>query len=146
MASGKTHTRTNLVAIGALAIATPFIDMTVSFTLLIGAIFGTLWLSPDLDLKSDAYYRWGPLKAIWLPYVKLMPHRSLFSHLPVLSDVIRVVYIGFPLVLLLPLTAYEPEVRTWIDTKGMPFFSGLVLATTLHTTLDYTSSFFKRAF
>ena len=58
MASGKTHTRTNLVAIGALAIATPFIDIDVPTVFLLGALVGTFWLSPDLDLKSDAYYRW----------------------------------------------------------------------------------------
>ncbi|WP_214692725.1 MULTISPECIES: metal-binding protein [unclassified Exiguobacterium] len=146
MASGKTHTRTNLVATGALAVATPFIEIDIPFALIIGAIIGTLWLSPDLDLKSDAYYRWGPLKFIWLPYVKLMPHRSLFSHLPVLSDLIRISYIGFPLILLLPFTAYETEIRSWVDVHGMSFFLGLVFATTLHTTLDYTSTFFKKAF
>lgn len=146
MASGKTHTRTNLVATGILAVATPFLEIDVPFSLIIGAIIGTLWLSPDLDLKSDAYYRWGPLKLIWLPYVKLMPHRSLFSHLPGLSDVIRIAYIGFPLVLLLPFTAYEEAIRSWVDIHGMSFFLGLVFATTLHTTLDYTSTFFKKAF
>ena len=146
MASGKTHTRTNLVAIGALAVATPFIDVAVPFTVVLGALIGTLWLSPDLDLKSDAFYRWGPLKWIWLPYVKLMPHRSLFSHLPGLSDVIRVAYIGFPITLLTSLTEYEANVRSWVDTNGMSFFFGLVIATTLHTALDYTSTFFKRAF
>lgn len=146
MASGKTHTRTNLVATGALAVATPFIEIDIPFALIIGAIIGTLWLSPDLDLKSDAYYRWGPLKFIWLPYVKLMPHRSLFSHLPVLSDLIRIAYIGFPLILLLPFTAYETEIRSWVDVHGMSFFLGLVFATTLHTTLDYTSTFIKKAF
>ncbi|MBQ6460602.1 MULTISPECIES: metal-binding protein [Exiguobacterium] len=146
MASGKTHTRTNLVATGALAVATPFLEIDVPFSLIIGAIIGTLWLSPDLDLKSDAYYRWGPLKLIWLPYVKLMPHRSLFSHLPALSDVIRIAYIGFPLVLILPFTAYEEAIRSWVDIHGMSFFLGLVFATTLHTTLDYTSTFFKKAF
>lgn len=146
MASGKTHTRTNFVAIGALAIATPFIDYEIPFILLIGAIIGTLWLSPDLDLKSDAYYRWGPLRGFWLPYVKVMPHRSLFSHLPVLSDAIRVAYLGFPIAVLLSFTSYETLAREWVDTSGLPFFIGLVFATTLHTALDYTSTFFKRAF
>ena len=146
MASGKTHTRTNLVATGILAVATLFLEIDVPFSLIIGAIIGTLWLSPDLDLKSDAYYRWGPLKLIWLPYVQLMPHRSLFSHLPALGDVIRIAYIGFPLVLILPFTAYEEAIRSWVDIHGMSFFLGLVFATTLHTTLDYTSTFFKKAF
>lgn len=146
MASGKTHTRTNFVAIGALAIATPFIELDVPLALLLGAIVGTLWLSPDLDLKSDAYFRWGPLRGFWLPYVKLMPHRSLFSHLPVLSDLIRVIYLGFPLVILLTFTPYETAVIAWLDEFGLSFFLGLTFATTLHTTLDYTSTFFKRAF
>ncbi|TCI24563.1 hypothetical protein EVJ27_05715 [Exiguobacterium sp. SH3S2] len=146
MASGKTHTRTNLVAIGALAIATPFIDVDIPTTLFLGALIGTFWLSPDLDLKSDAYYRWGPLRGFWLPYVKLMPHRSPLSHLPVLSDLIRVIYLGFPLALILTFTSYEAVVKTWLDLNGIPFFLGLVFATTLHTALDYASTFFKRAF
>lgn len=146
MASGKTHTRTNLVAIGALAIATPFIDIDVPTVFLFGALIGTFWLSPDLDLKSDAYYRWGPLRGFWLPYVKIMPHRSLFSHLPLLSDLIRVIYLGFPLTLVLTVTSYEEAVRSWLDLNGAACFFGLVFATTLHTTLDYASTFFKRAF
>lgn len=146
MASGKTHTRTNLVAIGALAIATPFIDAEISTVFLFSAIIGTFWLSPDLDLKSDAYYRWGILRGFWLPYVKLMPHRSLFSHLPFLSDIIRVLYVGFPLTIVLAFTPYNEVVRTWIDLNGAAFFFGLVFATTLHTALDYTSTFFKRIF
>ncbi len=146
MASGKTHTRTNFVAIGALAVATPFIELDVPLVLLFGAIVGTLWLSPDLDLKSDAYFRWGPLRGFWLPYVKLMPHRSLFSHLPVLSDLIRIIYLGFPVAILLTFTSYEAAAIAWLDANGLPFFLGLVFATTLHTALDYTSTFFKRAF
>lgn len=146
MASGKTHTRTNLVAIGALAIVTPFIDVHIPSALLFGALIGTFWLSPDLDLKSDAYYRWGPLRGFWLPYVKLIPHRSPLSHLPFLSDFIRVIYLGFPLALILTFTSYETAVKTWLDVNGVAFFLGLAFATTLHTTLDYASTFLKRAF
>lgn len=146
MASGKTHTRTNLVAIGALAIATPFIDIDVPLVFLIGALIGTFWLSPDLDLKSSAYYHWGPLRGLWLPYLKFIPHRSPLSHFPVLSDAIRIAYLGLPIALLLTFTSYEDAAKTWVDENGLAFFFGLVFATTLHTGLDYMSTFFKRAF
>ena len=46
---------------------------------------GGLWLSPDLDTRSNALRRWGPLGFIWWPYRLLIPHRSLWSHGPVLG-------------------------------------------------------------
>jgi len=44
-------------------------------------IFSGLMFGPDLDLKSKQYYRWGPLRWIWKPYQKLVPHhRHDLSH------------------------------------------------------------------
>jgi uncharacterized metal-binding protein len=53
-------------------------------------LFGGLMLSPDLDLHSLAYKRWGPLRFIWLPYRKLK-HRSVWSHGPVAGTLGRLV-------------------------------------------------------
>ncbi|WP_370455492.1 DUF2227 family putative metal-binding protein [Synechococcus sp. RSCCF101] len=46
---------------------------------------GGLWLSPDLDTRSRALRRWGPLGWIWWPYRRLLPHRSPISHAPLLG-------------------------------------------------------------
>jgi uncharacterized metal-binding protein len=43
-------------------------------------VWGTLMLSPDLDLDSAIDNRWGPLRFVWIPYTKALPHRSVFSH------------------------------------------------------------------
>ena len=50
---------------------------------------GGLWLSPDLDTRSNALRRWGALGFLWWPYRLLIPHRSLWSHGPVLGTTAR---------------------------------------------------------
>ena len=45
-------------------------------------LLGGLWLSPDLDTRSNATRRWGPLRLLWWPYRRLLSHRSLLSHSP----------------------------------------------------------------
>ncbi|WP_320673677.1 metal-binding protein [Prochlorococcus sp. MIT 1341] len=95
MASGKNHDRaTKLLSL-------PF-GVAVGITLglengLIGGIsflVGGLWLSPDLDTNSNALKRWGFLKGIWIPYKKLICHRSLLSHGPVIGTTIRLLYLA----------------------------------------------------
>jgi uncharacterized metal-binding protein len=58
---------------------------------LAGACFlaGGLWLSPDLDTRSRALGRWGPLAGIWAPYRRLLAHRSLGSHGPLIGTALR---------------------------------------------------------
>jgi len=50
---------------------------------------GGLWLSPDLDTRSNALRRWGALGFLWWPYRRLIPHRSLWSHGPLLGTTVR---------------------------------------------------------
>jgi uncharacterized metal-binding protein len=54
---------------------------------------GGLWLSPDLDTHSRATARWGPLRLLWWPYRRLLSHRSLLSHSPVLGSAGRLAYL-----------------------------------------------------
>ena len=49
-------------------------------------------LSPDLDLDSSIYQRWGPLRFLWWPYQKILPHRSVFSHSFVVGPLLRLLY------------------------------------------------------
>ena len=44
-------------------------------------LFGTFYLSPDIDMNSKPYKRWGLIKFIWWPYQKLVPHRSISHHI-----------------------------------------------------------------
>lgn len=54
-------------------------------------LVGTFYLSPDLDLDSTIYKRWGGLRWVWLPYKNLVKHRSSWSH-SVVGGLLRPLY------------------------------------------------------
>ena len=55
--------------------------------------FSGMCCSPDLDVESRAYTRWGPLRGIWWPYQKLISHRSILSHSYLIGPTLRLVYL-----------------------------------------------------
>jgi uncharacterized metal-binding protein len=60
----------------------------------LGLCFGTLLVTPDLDLHlNDARRHWGSLRFIWGPYAALSRHRSL-SHTYLLGPTIRLLYLA----------------------------------------------------
>lgn len=113
MASGKTHDELNKIII------TP---MTCLFGISIYSIMGEYtWiglisfylggqmgrlLTPDSDQDIKTYGEWlfglfdpylGKVFEWWfLPYAKIIPHRSIWSHYPVISPLIRLLYLLFP--------------------------------------------------
>jgi uncharacterized metal-binding protein len=97
MPSGKVHDQITVVAAVAIApvwyFLTPApIDPTVGLALVASTLFSGLMLSPDLDLNSSIYSRWGPFRYLWWPYQKAIPHRSKLSHSYVLGPALRVIY------------------------------------------------------
>jgi uncharacterized metal-binding protein len=86
MASGKNHDK-------SIYFATPLVGILSGYYLspmlgLIAAsshLLGGLYLSPDLDLKSLPWKRWGILRVIWIPYQRI-PHRHWLSHAPLLAQ------------------------------------------------------------
>ncbi len=95
MASGQQHDRATYV------LALPFGLLWGAWLGLPGVTAGTLafligglWLSPDLDTRSNPSRRWGPLRLLWWPYRRLLRHRSLFSHSPFLGSAGRLLYLG----------------------------------------------------
>lgn len=59
-------------------------------------LVGAYCLNPDLDLQSIPLRNWGPLQIIWWPYRDCIKHRKIWSHLPILSTLIRCIYLlGF---------------------------------------------------
>jgi hypothetical protein len=119
MASGKIHDR-------AIYFATPVVGIIGgSYSLELGLIaasshlLGGLYLSPDLDLKSLPWKRWGVLRIIWLPYQRI-PHRHWLSHAPVVGSIGRLLYLG---VLLFPSSDRLdywalPPLPTWVESSG----------------------------
>ncbi len=95
MASGRRHDRTT----GWLAL--PFGLLwgpalgPAGVAVATGAfLVGGLWLSPDLDTRSNATRRWGPLRLLWWPYRRLLSHRSLLSHSPLLGTSLRLLWLA----------------------------------------------------
>ncbi len=92
------------------------------------------WLSPDLDLVSLPYYRWGRLKYYWLGYQKLIKHRSVLSHSGPLSFTIRMLYLLAPF---LVLWCFFPiPVADYVFYYGFLFWIAGSMADLTHTIAD----------
>lgn len=95
MASGRNHDRAITLTtpvILATAIALGRADVGIIATA--SYYLAGMYLSPDLDLVSRPFKRWGLLRFIWLPYQRLIPrHRHWLSHGPVIGSVLRLLYL-----------------------------------------------------
>jgi len=60
----------------------------------LGVLVSGFFLSPDLDVRSRPYRRWGWLAGVWWPYQKLIPHRSWLSHGPLIGTALRLGYLA----------------------------------------------------
>jgi uncharacterized metal-binding protein len=137
MASGKNHDR-------SILFTTPIIGIIgVSYSLELGIVaasahlLGGLYLSPDLDLVSRPYKRWGWLRWIWIPYQKFIPHRSPLSHAPVIGSLIRLGYLAIWLSCLWVIFPGLQKVEwaiTW--NKAIAFLVGVELSALNHLLLD----------
>lgn len=174
MPSAATHDRIAMVAAGVLLVPSYLVlrygfdqapDTAYTGTLiLVGShIFGSWWLSPDLDLDSKIDDRWGPLRPLWLPYMKAVPHRHLFSHSGV-SGVVRLCYLGLMIFGTLALLSficylllgidpnYHHQFREWlwgsIAYESSPFWlivTGVVISDIIHVAADVLSTRRKRS-
>jgi len=93
MPDGRTHTVAAIVALLLSAVVVAGVQLFGLWWTPVSAVaylIGTKWLSPDLDLVSQPYMAWGPLRIIWWPYMMLVPHRSWWSHGPVIGTLARI--------------------------------------------------------
>ncbi|MFO7629690.1 MAG: DUF2227 family putative metal-binding protein [Prochlorococcaceae cyanobacterium] len=117
MASGRQHDRaTWLLALPFGLLWGPALGPVGVAVAGLAFLAGGLLLSPDLDTRSNAMRRWGPLQPLWWPYRRLLSHRSLFSHSPLLGMGLRLAYLAAALLaaasLLQPLGL--PAAAQWI--------------------------------
>ena len=146
MASGQHHDRATLgwslpIGLAAGSLLGPTAGV-IAFT---AFLFGGLWLSPDLDTQSNALHRWGPLGVIWWPYRRLIPHRSIWSHGPLLGTAVRLlVLLGWTLLIsnLIPntspndvLSALQWAIRNH-PQQGAALLLGLEASVWLHLIQD----------
>lgn len=92
MASGREHTKTAFI-VGSFGVSIGIIGGSLSFGMMgLGCLFAGYFCSPDMDVTSLPYNRWGIFRILWRPYRDLLPHRSFWSHTPAIGTAIRVAY------------------------------------------------------
>ena len=149
VASGREHDRaTCLLALPAGLLVGPWLGWSGAAAAALAFLLGGLWLSPDLDTQSRPTARWGVLTGLWWPYRRLLRHRSLLSHSPLLGSAGRLAYLAAAALLLLlllhPLGAPAPAVlwrqgqRLWLEhrTPLLGALLGLEASSWLHLIQD----------
>lgn len=143
MPNHKTHDILGITTAASLGVACLYVATPeVAIGLALGLVIGTIWLSPDLDLDSRIYNRWGILRGFWYPYKKLVHHRSIISHSGLFSATIRLFYLLVPIIVVL--YAINPQNITILRVliENNPIFClflylGVVLADFIHCLADY---------
>lgn len=169
MPNGPTHdfiTVVSAAAIAPLVLTSALPDNNPTNTvLLLGSYLASgLLFSPDLDLKSAPYKRWRMLRFIWIPYQKMVPHRSWISHSFLFGPLLRILYFTLVmaaltfmvLALINALVPIDPtgtflnaaiRVRVWVETHPWVVAyvgAGFVLGGASHTLADIIWSWIKR--
>ncbi|HIK37197.1 MAG: metal-binding protein [Geminocystis sp.] len=94
MPSGKIHDRITWICLPPVVAGGLVVTRDIILTLCssVAFVFSGLMFGPDLDIYSLQFKRWGFLRFIWLPYQKLLRHRSFLSHGILIGTMGRVVY------------------------------------------------------
>ena len=95
MPSDEKHNRIGIIICCLLVL--PLIHFGVDYALIIlfaaAYMFATRYLSPDLDINSKPYQRWGALRVLWYPYMKVFKHRKS-SHNLLIGPIITILYLS----------------------------------------------------
>ncbi len=102
MSSGRTHDQITLISLPVLTVVSLLLTRNAELTLWVAGsfLFGGLMFGPDLDIHSNQSIRWGWLRWMWQPYRQAIPHRSAFSHGPLIGTIFRLLYVGLWVILL----------------------------------------------
>jgi len=134
MASGKAHRCTTIFIAAPLGLSVTLwtTDIFAGLCCFSGCILG-LWIHPDLDI--DKYARWP-----WRTYARVMWHRHIWSHSPVLGTALRLAYLltipALVFNLLVPGVIGSPLGLWLIRWYGAWIFLGLASSDTLHWCMD----------
>lgn len=171
MPNAPTHDLITLVTAAGADIAyfklAPHPNTTLAVLFTASYLFAGYACAGDLDLKSKEYRRWGPLRFLWLPYQKLVPHRSWVSHGLIAGGIIRLLYLATVCTLLFwgglwLFGRYVPHVHANAMTHAewqslfsfahahpqwtLALLTGFILAGTTHTLADCIATGLKRRF
>ncbi len=164
MPNHETHDAIALLSTPAVALASytaltalgeaPLVAYEGAALVSLAHLGGSWLLSPDLDLDSAIDDRWGPLRFIWVPYMRLIPHRSPLSHSGI-SGALRLGYLWLMLVILLRLfgvlgnalglavPAYHQQLNAWLlgqvrdSTRPLLLLvAGVIVSDVIHVAAD----------
>jgi uncharacterized metal-binding protein len=165
MPSGNTHDRITLIGLPFIVGGSLLISRNAEYTLIAAGsfLFSGMMFGPDLDIHSVQYRRWWVLRWIWLPYRKLLSHRSFFSHGFAIGTIIRVLYLTIFLLLVavvfvalaqaiwdFPWNWHDFRLYAWklLRTDYLDWtivaFVGLELGAMSHYVSDWLNSAFKK--
>jgi len=132
-----------VLALGAWAI----VGADLAWLFACGLVFGTVWLSPDLDhhVGSASARRWWLLRCIWAPYAMMIPHRSVLSHGPVIGTAGRLLWLAIafsPAIVALMLggIVIARDVWGWYaahEYEAWAVLAGLEASAMVHATADW---------
>jgi uncharacterized metal-binding protein len=140
MTSGVNHDRLIIITTPIVGAATWCIDPSNVLPVTIAYFAGGWWLSPDLDLASKPFHRWGALRLLWKPYQSLFKHRGS-SHWLFVGTLGRVLYLVAPLLLsgMAIDPSFTPKMFDFVAMHGRSLllvFVALELSAWIHLAAD----------
>ena len=148
MPSGKVHSIACLAVAGVSTSATFLLDGEWTRVVAIGAgALSGIICSPDLDVDAghigDTIIRkyFGLIvekiiDVMLFPYRKIFKHRGFWSHFPVISTLVRLLYLSIwigPIIYWLGVWQWHPWMAWWVG--------GLMLSDAVHGALDWADEF-----
>ena len=94
MPNSETHIAASIAAAPIVFVLVMVLDrIETAMTASVASLIAEVFLSPDLDhnVGCSAYRRWWLLRWIWIPYQRLVPHRSFLSHWPIFGTLGRLI-------------------------------------------------------
>lgn len=155
MPDGKTHETINaavlVVVLSGLSyimwketnIAVKYLDTYVILTFSVSYMFATFFLSPDLDINSTPYKRWGMLRILWWPYKVVFKHRG-FSHHPLIGPLSIILNLAVIVAALLLLGGVE--LQSIPSSFLIATTAGMILSMEVHIISDSIVSKIKSVF
>lgn len=144
MSSGVVHDRVTYICSPVIFCLGLIISWQVALVVTLSFLFAGLMFNGDLDIHSDVYKRWGPLRFLWLPYRKF-GHRSKWTHGFLRGTLIRVLWVMWiPIVALsfcgIDVISFLRIYWEWVLWGLL----GLELGSMSHTIMDLSSTGWKR--
>ena len=94
MASGKKHDQAGWYTTVLFTACWGYLGLGYTTCFCVGNLIGFLWLSPDVDTRSNPVNRWGKLGFIWKPLQWGTKHRGI-THVPIIGAIAIIGYLLF---------------------------------------------------